>query len=59
MQLQLIRNATMRLTYAGRVLLTDPFFSPRHAIRPRANAAATARVESLFIEIPVIIVRCV
>jgi L-ascorbate metabolism protein UlaG (beta-lactamase superfamily) len=31
MQLQLIRNATMRLTYAGVTILTDPYLAPRHA----------------------------
>jgi len=29
MKLQLIRNATLRLTYAGREILTDPYFAPK------------------------------
>ena len=33
MELQLIRNATMRLVYAGHTLLTDPCLAPRHAIQ--------------------------
>ena len=33
MELQLIRNATMRLRYNGRLLLLDPFLSPKHALR--------------------------
>jgi L-ascorbate metabolism protein UlaG (beta-lactamase superfamily) len=31
MQLQLIRNATMVLSYAGRRVLTDPYFAARHS----------------------------
>src|SRR5688572_12327022 len=33
MQLQLIRNATMRLTLAGRVILTDPYLGAKGAYR--------------------------
>lgn len=32
MKLQLIRNATLRLNYAGHELLIDPMFAPRHAM---------------------------
>lgn len=31
MLIQLIRNATMRITYAGHLFLADPFFAPRHS----------------------------
>jgi L-ascorbate metabolism protein UlaG (beta-lactamase superfamily) len=31
MRLQLIRNATLLLDYAGRHILTDPFFAPKHS----------------------------
>jgi len=31
MRLRLIRNATQRLRYAGRELLLDPFFAPKHS----------------------------
>ncbi|MBI5594366.1 MAG: MBL fold metallo-hydrolase [Deltaproteobacteria bacterium] len=31
MQIQQIRNATFRMTYAGKLFLTDPVLSPRHA----------------------------
>ena len=31
MRLRLLRNATQRLHYAGRELLLDPFFAPRHS----------------------------
>jgi L-ascorbate metabolism protein UlaG (beta-lactamase superfamily) len=37
MQLQLIRNATMRLTYAGKTILTDPFLGAKHAYKPLAG----------------------
>ncbi|MBB6485164.1 MBL fold metallo-hydrolase [Rhizobium lusitanum] len=32
MQLELIRNATLKITYAGHVLLIDPYFAPRHSL---------------------------
>ena len=32
MQLHLIRNATFRLGYGGRVLLMDPFLAPKHSL---------------------------
>lgn len=31
MRFQLIRSATLRLRYAGRELLVDPYFAPRHS----------------------------
>src|SRR5574341_1792921 len=31
MKLQFIRNATMRLTYAGVSILTDPYLAAKHA----------------------------
>lgn len=37
MQLQLIRNATMRLTYAGKTILTDPVLLPKHGIESFAG----------------------
>ena len=32
MQLRLIRNATMVLTYAGHTILTDPYFAPQFSL---------------------------
>ncbi|MDK4703672.1 MBL fold metallo-hydrolase [Rhizobium sp. CNPSo 4062] len=32
MQLELIRNATLKITYGGQVLLIDPYFAPRHTL---------------------------
>jgi L-ascorbate metabolism protein UlaG (beta-lactamase superfamily) len=31
MKLQLVRNATLKLDYAGRKILVDPFFAPKHS----------------------------
>lgn len=32
MQLELIRNATLKINYGGYVLLIDPYFAPRHSL---------------------------
>lgn len=32
MRIQLIRNATLRLTYHGQLILIDPFFAPKHTL---------------------------
>ncbi|MGY5800077.1 MBL fold metallo-hydrolase [Rhizobium sp. LEGMi12c] len=32
MQLELIRNATLKVTYGGHILLVDPYFAPRHSL---------------------------
>ncbi len=37
MQIQQIRNATLRITYAGKLFLTDPVLSPKHAIESFAG----------------------
>ncbi|OLV18409.1 MBL fold metallo-hydrolase [Deinococcus marmoris] len=37
MQLQLIRNATLRLEYAGHTLLIDPFLAEKHSLPPFAG----------------------
>ena len=47
MRLQLIRNATMLLDYAGTHILTDPFFAPRHS-RP----SYTGRSPNPLVELP-------
>ncbi|MCB2185567.1 MAG: MBL fold metallo-hydrolase [Deltaproteobacteria bacterium] len=45
MELQLIRNATLRLAYAGRTILTDPMLSPVGTIRSFAGLAPNPTVE--------------
>jgi len=45
MQLQLIRNATMRLTYGGRLLLTDPFLAAKHSLPSFAGISPNPLVD--------------
>ena len=47
MQLRLIRNATQRLCYAGRELLLDPYFAPKHS-RP----SFTGRSPNPLVDLP-------
>jgi L-ascorbate metabolism protein UlaG (beta-lactamase superfamily) len=37
MEIQQIRNATMKITYSGRKFLTDPLLSPKHSYDPFAG----------------------
>ncbi len=48
MKLQLIRNATMKLAYAGRTILTDPMLSPQGAIESFAGIAPNPTIEMPF-----------
>ena len=45
MQLELIRNATMRLTYNGHVILTDPYLGAKHAYRTLGGSEQNPIVE--------------
>ncbi len=45
MQLQLIRNATLRLTYAGRQILIDPYFAPQHSLPSYTGKSPNPLVE--------------
>ena len=47
MQLQLIRNATLRLTYGGQLWLIDPYLAPRHS-RP----SYTGKSPNPLVELP-------
>lgn len=47
MQIQLIRNATMRLHYAGRLFVTDPFLAAKHS-RP----SFTGRSPNPLVDLP-------
>lgn len=47
MKLQLIRNATLKLDYAGRTILIDPFFAPKHS-RP----SYTGRSPNPLVDLP-------
>ena len=50
MKIQLIRNATMKITYKDRVILTDPMLSPRGAIK---SFAGISRNPTVGLPIPV------
>ncbi len=45
MQIQLIRNATMRITYAGHLFLADPYFAPKHSRPSLAQRSPNPLVE--------------
>jgi len=45
MKLQLIRNATLRLTYAGHTFVIDPYLAPKDSLPSYAGIAPNPRVE--------------
>ena len=45
MRLQLIRNATLKLDYAGRTVLIDPYFAPKHSLPSLAGRSLNPIVE--------------
>jgi L-ascorbate metabolism protein UlaG (beta-lactamase superfamily) len=45
MNIQLIRNATLRLEYAGRTLLIDPYFASKHSLPSFAGVSLNPTVE--------------
>jgi len=47
MQLQLIRNATLRLTIAGKILLYDPMLGPAGSLPSYAGITANPLVDLL------------
>ncbi len=48
MKIQLIRSATMRITYADRTILTDPMLAPKDAYKPFAGIARNPTTELPF-----------
>jgi len=44
MKIQLIRNATMKITYADRMILADPMFSAKDEMDPFAGIARNPTV---------------
>ncbi len=48
MRIQLIRNATMKITYAGKTLLTDPMLSPRGSLPSFAGVEKNPTAELPF-----------
>lgn len=45
MQLQLIRNATLKLRYGGATLLIDPYLAPRHSLPSYAGMSPNPLVD--------------
>jgi L-ascorbate metabolism protein UlaG (beta-lactamase superfamily) len=45
MRLQLIRNATLRLTYHGSTILIDPYFAPKHSLPSYADKSKNPTVD--------------
>lgn len=45
MKLQLIRNATLRINYAGKQILTDPFLAEKHSISSFINRSLNPMVD--------------
>ena len=48
MKIQLIRNATMKITYAGRTFLTDPMLSTKGDFEAFAGIAPNPTIELPF-----------
>ena len=48
MQIQLIRNATLRMTYGKHVFLTDPYLAPKHSQEPLIGKSRNPTVELPF-----------
>lgn len=48
MQIQLIRNATLRVTYGNRVFLTGPYLAPKHSQEPLIGKSRNPIVDLPF-----------
>lgn len=48
MQIQLIRNATLRISYGNRVFITDPYLAPKHSEEPLVGKSRNPIVELPF-----------
>jgi L-ascorbate metabolism protein UlaG (beta-lactamase superfamily) len=48
MHIQLIRNATLRLTYGNRVFITDPYFAPKYSQEPLIGKSRNPTVSLPF-----------
>lgn len=48
MEIQLIRNATLRLRYNGFLLLIDPYFAPKHSLPSYADKSPNPTVDLPF-----------
>jgi L-ascorbate metabolism protein UlaG (beta-lactamase superfamily) len=45
MKLQLIRNATLKIKYAGKVFVIDPFLAPKHTVPSFAGVSPNPTVD--------------
>jgi L-ascorbate metabolism protein UlaG (beta-lactamase superfamily) len=48
MPIQLIRNATLRITYGDRVFITDPYLAPKHSQEPLIGKSRNPIVDLPF-----------
>ncbi|HEX6033783.1 MAG TPA: hypothetical protein VFY83_05080, partial [Anaerolineales bacterium] len=48
MQIQLIRNATLRMTYGNHVFITDPYFAPKDSQEPLIGKSRNPVVDLPF-----------
>ena len=48
MHIQLIRNATLRMTYGDRVFITDPYLAPKHSQNPLAGKSRNPTADLPF-----------
>lgn len=48
MRIQLIRNATLRMTYGNRVFITDPYLAPKHSEEPLVGKSRNPAVDLPF-----------
>ncbi len=48
MKLQLVRSATLRLTYAGHLLIIDPYLAPKHSLRSYTGKSPNPLVDLPF-----------
>ena len=48
MRIQLIRNATLRMTYGNRVFITDPYLAPKHSQEPLVGKSRNPIVDLTF-----------
>lgn len=62
MKLQLVRNATLKLGYAGRTILVDPYLAPRHSLpsftgkSPNPTAELPMSIEEILAGVELVIV---
>ena len=62
MRLQLFRNATLKLDYAGRTVLIDPYLAPKHSLpsftgrSPNPMTELPASIEEILMDVELVVV---